>query len=146
MFWGVLDRFVTAWKSMQSWPNWCHLRTSSVNEVTSECFATNAPAPPSWTQNSCFGAFRTVSLLHKYRCKTGRNGNINAQVRQTKLRRNVSQRTHPIHSIGPTTHVLGHFGLFRYYKKVDAKMAELVPLTHKFSKHSFVGKFRNEPT
>jgi hypothetical protein len=22
MFWGVLDRFVTARKSMQNWPNW----------------------------------------------------------------------------------------------------------------------------
>jgi hypothetical protein len=24
MFWGVSDRFVTARKSMQNWPNWCH--------------------------------------------------------------------------------------------------------------------------
>jgi hypothetical protein len=41
---------------------------------------------------------------------------------------------HLIHSIGPKTHVLGRFGPFRYYLKVDAKMAELVPLTHKFAK------------
>jgi hypothetical protein len=57
--------------------------------------------------NSCFEAFRTVSLLHECRCKTGRNGNINAQVRQTKLCRNFSQRTHLIHSNGPTTHFWG---------------------------------------
>jgi hypothetical protein len=41
---------------------------------------------------------------------------------------------HLIHSIGPKTHVLGRFGPFRYCTKVDAKLAELVPLTHKFVK------------
>jgi hypothetical protein len=30
--------------------------------------------------------------------------------------------------------------------KVDAKLAELVPLTHKFAKRSCVRKFRNERT
>jgi hypothetical protein len=35
----------------------------------------------SLTQNSGFGAFRTVSLLHECRFKTSRNGNINADVR-----------------------------------------------------------------
>jgi hypothetical protein len=54
----------------------------------------NAPDPLHWTQNSCFGAFQTVSLL----------------------------------------------------LKVDAKLAELVPLSHKFAKHSRVGLFRNERT
>jgi hypothetical protein len=28
--------------------------------------------------------------------------------------------------------------------KVDAKLAELAPLTHKFAKRSYVEKFRNE--
>jgi hypothetical protein len=53
---------------------------------------------------------------------------------------------HPIHSIGPTTHILGCFAPFRYCTKVDAKVAELVPLTHKIAKRSYVGKFRNERT
>jgi hypothetical protein len=44
------------------------------------------------------------------------------------------QRTQLINSIGPKTHVLGHFGPFPYYLKVDAKLAELAPLTHKFAK------------
>jgi hypothetical protein len=44
----------------------------------------NALDPLHWTQNSCFGAFRTVSFLHESRCKTGRTGAINAQVRKTK--------------------------------------------------------------
>jgi hypothetical protein len=45
MFWGVSDRFVTARKSMQNWPNWCHERTSSLDKVASEFFTTNARDP-----------------------------------------------------------------------------------------------------
>jgi hypothetical protein len=75
-----------------------------------------------------FSPFR----LHESRCKIGRTGAMNAQVRQTKMRRNFSQRAHLIHSIVPKTHVLGRFGPFRYCPKVDAKLAELAPLTQKF--------------
>ena len=39
---------------MQNGPNWCK---SSCHEVASEFFAMNAPDPPNWTLNSCFGAF-----------------------------------------------------------------------------------------
>jgi hypothetical protein len=81
MFWGVSDRFVTARNSMQNWPNWCHYHTSSLSKVASEFFVTNAPKPLHWTQDSSFVAFRTVSLLYESRCKTGRTGAINAQVR-----------------------------------------------------------------
>jgi hypothetical protein len=108
--------------------------------------AMNASDPLHWTQDSCFGAFRTVSLLHENRCKTCQTGAINAQVRKTKLRHNFSQRTYPIHSIGPKAHILGHFAPFRYYTKVVAKRAELVPLTHKFAKRSYVAIFCNERT
>jgi hypothetical protein len=41
---------------------------------------------------------------------------------------------------------MGRFGRFRYCPKVDAKLAELVPLTRKFAKESRVGIFRNERT
>jgi hypothetical protein len=51
-----------------------------------------------------------------------------------------------IHSIGPKTHVLVRFGPFRYGTKVDAKLAELVPLTHKFAKQTRVRIFRNKRT
>ena len=44
------------------------------------------------------GAFGTIWLPYETRCKTGRTS---AKVRATKLRRNFSQRTHPIHPIGP---------------------------------------------
>jgi hypothetical protein len=94
MFGGLSERFVTARKSMQNWPNWCHYRTSLLNKVASEFFTTNAP-----------------DQLH-----------------------------------GPKTHVLERFGVFRYSTKVDAELAELVPLSHKFAKQSYVGIFRNERT
>jgi hypothetical protein len=81
MFLGVSDRFVTARKSMQNWPNWCHYRTSLLKEVASEFFATNGPDPLHLTKSSYFGVFRTVSLLHESRCKTGRTSAIKAQVR-----------------------------------------------------------------
>jgi hypothetical protein len=61
-------------------------------------------------------------------------------------RQNFLQRTYPIHSIGPKTHVFEHFGPFCYCTKVDAKLAELVPLSRKFAKQSRVGIFRNERT
>ena len=59
------------------------------------------------------GAFGTVWWPYETRCKTGR---ASAKVRATKPRRNFSQRTHPIHPIGPETDVsvrlyyLGAFG------------------------------------
>jgi hypothetical protein len=134
MFWGVSDHFVTARKSMPNWLNWCYYRRSSLNKVASEFFAMNAPDPLHFPKSSCFGASRTVSLLHESRCKTCRTGAIIAQVRSTKSRQNFSQRTHPIHSFGPKTNVLGRFGPFYYSMKVDAKLAETVPLSHKFSK------------
>ena len=44
------------------------------------------------------GVFGTVWLAYETRWKTGRTS---AKVRATKSRRNVSQRTHQIHPIGP---------------------------------------------
>ena len=51
-----------------------------------------------WFVEYYLGAFGTVWLTYKTRCKTGRTS---AKVRATKSRRNFSQRTHPIHPIGP---------------------------------------------
>jgi hypothetical protein len=47
-----------------------------------------------------FADFRTVSLLHE----PGRTSAMNAQVHAMKLCQNFSQRTLPIHPIGPQTH------------------------------------------
>ena len=51
-----------------------------------------------WCVSYYLGAFGTVWLPYDTRCKTGRTS---AKVRATKLRRNFSQRTHLIHSVGP---------------------------------------------
>ena len=51
-----------------------------------------------WCISYHLGAFGTVWLPYETRCKTGR---ASAKVRATKSRRNFSQRTHPIHPIGP---------------------------------------------
>src|SRR6185503_13958406 len=55
------------------------------------------------------GAFGTVWLPYETRCKTGRTS---SKVRETKSHRNFSQRTHPIHPIGPKTDFLVRFILF----------------------------------
>jgi len=51
-----------------------------------------------WSVSHYSDAFGTVWLAHKTRWKTGRT---NAKVHATKSRQNFSQRTHPIHPIGP---------------------------------------------
>ena len=51
-----------------------------------------------WCVSYYLVALRTVWLPCETRCKTGRTS---AKVRATKSRRNFSQRTHPIHPIGP---------------------------------------------
>ena len=53
-FWCIGDRLVDLRNSVQNGPNWCK---SSCHEVASQFFAANAPNPPHWTLNSCFGAF-----------------------------------------------------------------------------------------
>jgi hypothetical protein len=51
-----------------------------------------------WCVSYYLGPFGTVCLPYETRCKTGRTS---AKVRARKSRRNFSQRTHPIHPIGP---------------------------------------------
>src|SRR6185437_14958439 len=51
-----------------------------------------------WCVSYYLGAFGTVWLPYETQCKTGRT---RAKVCATKSRRNFSQRTHPIHRIGP---------------------------------------------
>jgi len=56
------------------------------------------------TLNSCFGMFRTIWVhLGPLGCltKLGAKRAERAKVRDMKSRQNFSQRTHPIHSIGP---------------------------------------------
>ena len=66
-----------------------------------------------WCISYYLGAFGTVWLPYKTRCKTGQTS---AKVRATKSRRNFSQRTHLIHPIGAklmfwcVSYYLGAFG------------------------------------
>ena len=57
LFGCIWDCLVALRNSVQNGPNKCK---SSCHEVASEAFATNAPDPPHWTLNSCFGAFHTI--------------------------------------------------------------------------------------
>ena len=65
--------------------------------------------PPFWCVLQCLDAFGIVSLRPKTWCKMSWTGAINAKVHATKLCQNLSQRMHPIHPIGPETHVLVRF-------------------------------------
>jgi hypothetical protein len=53
---------------------------------------------------------------------------------------------HLICSVGAKTLVLSRLELFLYNTKVDAKLAELVPVTLKFAKQKCVRIFHNERT
>ena len=73
---------------------------SRIGIFRNEC-TRSSPLDPKltfWCVLFYMGAFGTVWLPHETRCKTGRTS---AKVRATKSRRNFSQRTHPIHPIGP---------------------------------------------
>jgi len=59
-----------------------------------------------WSVSYRLRAFGTVKLPYETRGKTYRTS---AKVRATTLRRIISQRTYPIHPIGPKTHVLVRF-------------------------------------
>ena len=104
-----------------------------------------------WCVSFRSGAFWTISLLHETGCKTSQTGAINAKFHATISRLNFSQRTLPIHTIGPKTHVLVRFfpfecilKQFRYCTKLGAKHAKLVQLLPKFVQRCLVRFFRNE--
>ena len=73
-----------------------------------------------------FGAFVTVWLSYETRCKTGRTG---AKVCAKKSLQNFSQRTHPIHPIGPkltfwcVSYYLGAFWTIWLPYETGCKMA-----------------------
>ena len=74
-----------------------HLR---VGIFRNEC-TRSTPLDPKlmfWCVFFYLGSLKTVWLPYETRCKTGRTSAI---VRATKLCRNFSQQTHPIHPIGP---------------------------------------------
>jgi hypothetical protein len=97
-----------------------------------------------WPKTHIFGYFGPFDYYTKVDAKRADLVPLTHMFAKEKSHLKFSPRTHPIHSIGPKTHVLGRFGPFRYCTKVDAKLAELVPLTHKLAKQSRIWNFRNE--
>ena len=68
-----------------------------------------------WCVLLCLGAFGTVSTPYKTWFKTGQTGAINAEIHATNSRRKFSQRPDLIHPIGPKSHVLLCFMVFRCF-------------------------------
>jgi hypothetical protein len=68
LFGCIWESLVVLQNSVQNGPNYCK---SACHEVASEFFATNAPDPPHWTLNSCFGVFCIIWMhLGPFGCLT----------------------------------------------------------------------------
>ena len=108
MFWCVsyyLGAFGTVWLPYETR---CKTGRTSEKFVPRSCIGIfrnertrSTPFDPKlmfWCISYYLHAFGSVWLPYGTRCKTGRTS---AKVRATKLCRNFSQQTHPIHPIGP---------------------------------------------
>jgi hypothetical protein len=69
MFWRVLARF-DCMKVNAKLAELAPLTHKFAKRSSIGCFDSERTDPLHWTQNSCFGVFRTVLLLHESRCKT----------------------------------------------------------------------------
>ena len=103
-----------------------------------------------WCISFHLGAFETIWILHKTRCKMGQPGAIKAEVRATKSRQNFSKPTHPILQLDPKLRFscvsfrLGAFGTIMLLHKLDAKRAKLAQLMQKFVLRCLDRNFHNE--
>src|SRR6185312_5670691 len=126
-------------------------------EVTSRFFATNAPNPPHWNLNSCFGAFHSVWVhLGSFRnyMKLGTKRDELVQLVQKFVQRSHivifrNERTRSTHwtlnsCFGAFHSVWVHLGSFRNCMKLGAKWGELVQLMQNFVPRSHFRFFRNE--
>ena len=125
---------------------------SSCDEVASEFFTTNAPDPPHWTLNSCFGAFHTIWVyLEPFGCLT-KLGAKRAELVQKFVPRNhvgvfrdEHTRSTPLehkHSFCCISYHLGPFGTVSLPYETRCN----VELVEKFVPRSRIGIFRNEST
>ena len=97
-----------------------------------------------WCISYHLDAFSTVWLPYKTRCKTYRTS---VKVRAWKWLRHFSQRTHPIHPIGPSTNVLVHFVLLACIRDRLVALRNSVqngPNKCQRSCHKVASEFRNE--
>ena len=108
MFWCVsyyLGAFGTVWMPYETRCKTGRTKQKFVPRTCVEIFrkerTRSTPLDPKlmfWSVSYYLDAVGTVWMPYETRCKTGRTS---AKVRVTNLRRNFSQRTHPIHPIGP---------------------------------------------
>ena len=102
LFGCIRDRLVASRNSVQKWDDLVHkfVPRSRVGIFRNERTRSTAldPKLPFWCVSYYLGAFRTLWFPHETQYKTGQTS---AKVRATKLGRNFSHGTHPIHPIGP---------------------------------------------
>jgi hypothetical protein len=145
-----LGQFVALQHSVQNGPNWCK---SSCNEVASEFFVANAPDPPHWTLNSCFGVYCTIWMhLGPFGCLT-KLGAKRAEVVQKfvpwsrvgifRNERTRSTLLDPYLMFQCISYYLGAFGTVCCVTTLSSKRAKPV---QKFVPRSRVAIFSNERT
>ena len=108
----------------------------SCHEVASEFFAMNAPDPPHWTLNSCFGVIRTVCVhLGPLSCLTKLGAKCTELVQKFVPRSCVesfhNKQPDPLHCtlnscFGAFRTILVRLGPFGCLTKLGAKCFELV--------------------
>src|SRR6185312_2448937 len=119
----------------------------------------NAPNPPHWTLNSCFGALHSVWVhlgsFRNYMKLDAKQGELVQLMRKFLPRCHVgifsTNAPNPPHwtlnSCFSALHsVLMHLGSFRNCMKLGAKQCELVQLMYKLVPRSHVGIYRNDRT
>ena len=113
----------------------------------------NAPEPPHWTLNSCFGASRSIwvhlAMFHYY-TKLGAKRVELVQLMQKfmpwcriRIFRNEHTQSTPLDPklLCASRSVWSHLAMFHYYTKLGAKRVELVQLMQKFVPRSRIRIF-----
>ena len=135
---------------MENRQNWCEC---SCHEVALELFATNAPDPPHWTLNSCFGAFHTIwvhlgpfGCIKKLEAKRAKLVQKFVSRSHFGIFRNECTRSTPLHPklmFWRVSYYFDAFGTVCLARKTRWKRAELM---QKFVPRSRVGIFHNKRT
>ena len=119
----------------------------------------NAPDPPHWTLNSCFGLSRSVGVhlaMFRYYTKLGAKWVELVQLCKSSCHEVASEffatnAPNPPHwtvnsCLCVSRSVWVHLAMFRYYTKLGAKRVELVQLKQKFVPFNRIGIFCYEQT
>ena len=114
MFWRILyylGVFGTIVCLMKLGAKWAELvQKVRFHEVASKFFATNAPDPPHWTLNSCFGG--AVWLAYETWCETSRTCAKFVTRSRVRMFRNERTRSTPLDPKLKFSYVLYYLGAF----------------------------------